>query len=112
MNIIDDFMGFCSVAEPSQNQSNVDEFERYLNAKFRLMDPFQFELLGWWFENRHTFPYLFRLFLSLAGVTASSAPAKRSFNETEIIITARRSNTSPETLSNLALARNMYSHYL
>lgn len=79
-----------------------------LNASVPLMDPFEFDLLGWWFANRYTFPNLFRLFLSRAGITASSAPSERRFSETEIIITARRASLLPDTVSDMVLARNRF----
>lgn len=111
-DIIDDFMG-CSSDETFSNQMNIaDDFERYLSIKLGPINPFDFNLLEWWFKNRLTFPNLFRLFLSLSGITAASSSAERSFSETEIIITARRSNTSPENVSNLVLARNVFLHFL
>lgn len=113
-NILDDFMGSCSFEELSANVDNnrMEELQRYLNAKIPPRDPYEFDLLGWWFGNRNVYPNLFRYFVSLAGVTASSAPSERSFSETGVIITARRASLLPDTVSDLVLARNMFLEFL
>lgn len=89
-----------------------DEFNRYLNAKIPPQNPYEFDLLGWRFGNRHTFPNVFRLFLEIAGFSASSSSSERAFSETGIIITARRSSLLPQTVSDLVLARNVFLNSL
>lgn len=109
--ILDAFMGNSIVDTPPQSNLT-EELQRYLIAKVSLSDPYEFDLCTWWHKNRHTFPHLFHLFVSKAGITASSAPSERKFSETGIIITARRSNLLPETVSNLVLARNSFMNFL
>lgn len=112
-DILDEFMG-CDIDDLSQSSAADlnEEFNRYLNSKVPPTNPYEFNLLEWWFKNRHTFPNVFRLFLSLAGITASSSPSERSFSSTGIIITARRASLLPRTVSDLVLARNIFLNYL
>lgn len=112
-DILEEFMGASSLdSSQSSVQSVQEEFNRYLSAQIGPTNPYEFDLVGWWLINRHTFPNLFHLFLSLAGITASSSPSERSFSETGIIITARRSSLLPETVSDLVLARNIFLNFL
>lgn len=112
--MLNDFMGFVDAETEFQPNSDVykEEFQRYLNIKIKMMNPYDFDLITWWFGNRTSFPNLYRLFLSLAGITAASSPSERSFSETGIIITAQRSNLLPETVHDLVLARNKYLNFL
>lgn len=113
LDILEAFVGVVNVNSPPQSQETyTDKLERYLQLRLPLFDPHEFDLCEWWHRNRHTFPKLYKLFLSLAGVTASSAPSERKFSETGIFLTARRSNTLPETLSDLVLARNHLMNFL
>lgn len=112
-NILDDFMGACSFESSSQTtDGRSKELQSYLNAKIPPMDPFEFDLLGWWHGNRNTYPKLFRYFISLAGITASSSPSERKFSETGIILTAHRASLLPDTVSDLVLARNIFLNFL
>lgn len=111
-DILNEFMG-CSFEVSSQNTDNrMEEFKRYLNEKIPPMDPYEFDLLAWWFGNRNIYPNLFRYFVSLAGITASSSPSERSFSETGIILTAHRASLLPDTVSDLVLARNTFLEFL
>lgn len=87
------------------------EFIDYLQANVSIEDPFKFDLIKWWFQNRHVYPKLFRLFQSKCGIMASSAPSERSFSTTGII-TCARSSILPETVSDLMLARNKYLNFV
>lgn len=109
--ILEAFMGSVIVNPPPKNNFT-DELERYLALRMPLSSPYDFKLCEWWHRNRHTFPNLYRLFVSKAGITASSAPSERKFSETGIILTARRSNMLPETVSDLVLARNSLMNFL
>lgn len=114
ISILNDFMGDFSL-EPITSSTignRMEEFNLYLSAIIPPMEPYEFDLLGWWFGNRHTFPKLFNLFLSLAGITAASSPSERSFSETGIILTAHRASLLPDTVSDLVLARNMFMNFL
>lgn len=113
-DILDDFMGH-SQSSDSQNrvgaENYTDEFHRYLADEIPVSNPFKFNLLQWWFENRRLYKNLFRLFLSKVGVCASSASSERSFSTTGIILEAKRSCLIPETVQNLILARNKYLEF-
>lgn len=113
MELISEFMGernldtFQQQQEPSEYST---EFQTYLQANVPIQDPFTFDLTKWWFEHRHTYKKLLVLFVVKAGVTASSA--ERGFGQTGIIISPRRSNIIPETVSDLILARNKYLNFV
>lgn len=112
-SILDDFMGTMDFETSSPSVNNrMKEFQDYLNAKIAPMDPFKFDLLAWWFGNRNVYPNLFKYFISIAGISASSSPSERAFSETGIILTARRASMLPDTLSDLVLARNKFLNYL
>lgn len=109
--ILEAFMGTATFeSEPDNNYTN--EFQGYLQLKIPKSNPYDFNMCAWWHTNRHVFPKLCQLFVSKAGITSSSAPSERKFSETGIIITARRSNLLPETVSDLVLARNKLMDFL
>lgn len=108
---LEEFMGI-PIVEVAEKSDYTDEFQRYLQMRLPLSSPYDFDLCRWWHRNQQYFPNLFRLFLSNASITASSAPSERKFSETGIIITARRSNLLPDTVTNLVLARNNLMNFL
>lgn len=67
-------------------------------------------LTNWWFNHRSIFPDLFKLFMRISAIPASSAPSERCFSVTGQIITDRRSNISPENVSNIMMCRNLYQN--
>lgn len=112
-DILDEFMGDCCIEVTSPNVNNwTEDFQKYLSEKINPIDPYEFDLLGWWFSNKNTYPKLFRYFISLAGITASSSPSERRFSETGVILTAHRASLKPDTVSDLVLARNMLMKFL
>lgn len=109
-DVFEEFIGNANV-ETSQSDKT-KELQNYLLINMPSSNPYEFDLCGWWHENRLTFPKLYHLFLSKAGITASSAPSERKFSETGIILQARRSNLLPETVSNMVLARNKLMNFI
>lgn len=109
-DILEAFMGTADNTPPPSDYTK--ELDTYLQINVAKSDVYDFDLCGWWHQNRNSFPKLFRLFKSKAGITASSAPSERKFSETGIIITARRANLLPETVSDLVLARNSLMNFL
>lgn len=110
--ILDAFMGASKSNIDSPQQQYTEEFQTYLLVRLPSSNPYDFDLCAWWHKNRYTFPNLYRLFLSKAGIAASSTSSERKFSETGIIISARRANLLPETVSNLVLARNNLMNFL
>lgn len=111
-DILEAFIGTSSPNDDAPQQKFTEELQRYLLVNMPSSNPYEIDLCEWWHKNRHTFPSLYRLFISKAGITASSTPTERKFSETGILITARRSNLLPETVSNLVLARNSLMNFL
>lgn len=101
-DILFDFMGTSSLQD-----AHDEELDRYLHVKVQPMNPYEFDLLGWWFGNRHTLPKLFKYFVSLAGITASSSSQiQHILNKNGNISTTHPEYSSLESLVDLVLARN------
>lgn len=62
----------------------------------------------WWFKHRYVYPNLFKLFMRISCIPASSAPSERCFSVTGQIITEKRSCILPENVSNIIMCRNLY----
>lgn len=108
VEMFDEFMG--SQGESAEKPHN-DEFQRYLNLQLPPSNPYELDLVDWWFKNRDIYPKLFRLFINFAGISASSSQSERSFSTAGIIIEARRSCLLPDSVQDLILARNKYLNF-
>lgn len=65
-------------------------------------------LSRWWFKHRSVFPNLFKLFMRISSIPASSAPSERCSSVAGQIITDKRSCILPENVSNIMMCRNLY----
>lgn len=65
-------------------------------------------LSEWWFKHRTMFPNLFKVFMRISSIPASSAPSERCFSVTRQIISEKRSSILPENVSNIMMVRNLY----
>lgn len=88
------------------------ELEKYLHTQ--AADEIAFEkgdaeiFSQWWFKHRYVYPNLFKLFMRISCIPASSAPSERCFSITGQIITEKRSCILPENVSNIIMCRNLY----
>lgn len=83
-----------------ENQNT--ELQKYLkHIVVRDVDP-----KIWWPENIKLYPTLFKIFLKLSPVPATSASSERSFSHAGNIITDKRSVILPDNVNNLVVARN------
>lgn len=64
------------------------------------------DVLEWWCNHRKDFPNLFRMFLKLVCVPATSASSERVFSITGNIITDKRSAILPDNVNDLMVVRN------
>ncbi|XP_031635229.1 uncharacterized protein LOC116348390 [Contarinia nasturtii] len=62
----------------------------------------------WWFKHRTIFPNLFKLFMRISAIPASSAPSERCFSVTGQVISERRSCILPQNVENIIMCRNIY----
>lgn len=62
----------------------------------------------WWFKHRSIYPKLFKLFMRISCIPASSAPSERCFSVTGQIISEKRSSILPENVANIMMNRNLY----
>lgn len=83
------------------------ELTTYLN---QLAPKGDFDLRKYWFNNRHVFPNLFKLFLRISCIPASSAPAERVFSTCGAVVTDRRSSLLPKSVGEIIVCRNLYKH--
>lgn len=85
------------------DDGNTDsEMMRYIHH------PIQSEvnLKKWWFENSNTYPTLFKLFMKLSCIPATTASSERAFSAGGNIITNKRSMILPKHVNNLIVLRN------
>lgn len=81
------------------------ELAKYLKHQITNED---FLIENWWFENRSMYPNLFKLFLKISCVPASSAPSERTFSTAGRIINDRRTSLLPNSVESLLLYRNVF----
>lgn len=62
----------------------------------------------WWFKHRTIFPNLFKIFMRISSIPASSASSERCFSVTGQIVSEKRSSILPENVANIAMVRNLY----
>lgn len=101
---LDDFID--SDDEGNVGSTFSKEFNDYLAHKLNNDRPFN--LRRWWFENRDRFPVLFKLFMKISAIPASSAPSERTFSITGAVISDRRSSLLPKSVSDIIICRNLY----
>lgn len=99
---LDDFMD--SDDETTDSLFEI-EFSKYL--KYQVSDDTT-DLRKWWFNHRNVFPALFKIFMRISSIPASSSPSERTFSTTGAIITDRRSALLPKSVENIMLVRNLY----
>lgn len=96
-NILESFMSF-----DDSEVSPDSEISRYIHHPvLSLVD-----IEKWWFDHSSNFPKLFKLFLKLSCVPATSASSERTFSTGGNIVTDKRSLILPENVNNLIVARN------
>lgn len=81
------------------------ELTTYLNDR---VSDVNFDLRSWWYQNRDRYRCLFKLFLRISAIPASSAPSERTFSTSGSIVTERRSSLLPKSIENIMLVRNLY----
>lgn len=85
------------------NDSISEEIERYMNSKNGNV----INLLDWWFTHKEIYPNLYRYFLQIAAIPATSASAERLFSDAGNVITDKRSQLLPKNVEFLVfLHRN------
>lgn len=94
-----------SETEDDESSLYCAEFSAYLNQRKPTKD---FNLRAFWFDNRHCYPNLFKLFMRISCIPACSSPAERSFSTTGAVVTDRRSSMLPKSVGDIILCRNLY----
>lgn len=105
-NSLDEFMNTDSDDDSTESSVYSPELTAYL--KDRISNRSTFDLRSWWFQNRERYPTLFKIFLRISAIPASSAPSDRTFSTSGSVITERRSSLLPKSVENIMLVRNLY----
>lgn len=112
------FDSFADSDEDENANSNEETYGEELDEYLRLPNSDNsayndegnsINLSQWWFKHRSVFPNLFKLFMRISCIPASSAPSERCFSVTGQIITEKRSCISPENVGNIMMCRNLYN---
>lgn len=114
---LNSFEDFADSEDESNLNKESSEFCNELNEYLRMPSPnnpeFQSNddseaLAEWWFRNKSIFPNLFKLFMRISAIPASSASSERCFSIAGLILCDRRSCLLPKNVSNLVMCRNHY----
>lgn len=94
------------------NESSVycTELTTYLNQIAPRNGDRKFDPREYWFNNQHVYPNLFKLFMRISCIPASSAPAERVFSTPGAVVTDRRSSLLPKSVGEIIVCRNLYQH--
>lgn len=65
-------------------------------------------LKGWWIKRRLIYPNLFKLFVQVSCIPASSASSERDFSLAGNIITEKRSSIQSQNVNDIIVARNSF----
>lgn len=84
------------------DRNSDSELMRYIHQPIQ----FRVDLKTWWFKNSTVYPRLFKLFMKLSCVQASSASSERAFSAGGNIVTEKRSLILPKHVNNLIVLRN------
>lgn len=105
-NFLDEFVDLDDTIEEVDGLYS-SELSKYLKHQITNED---FMIEKWWFENRSTYPNLFKLFMKISCIPASSAPSERIFSRAGRILNDRRTSLLPQSVENLLLYRNLYTN--
>lgn len=61
----------------------------------------EFNLFGWWFENKAKLPNLYRVACFIHSIPASSSPSQRSFSVSGNVVTKKRASLKSSTLDEI-----------
>lgn len=98
-NFLESFVSFDTDTVMSADT----EISRYLNEHISS----QIDVSKWWFDHSTIYPNLYKLYLKLSCVPATSASSERNFSTTGNIITDKRSTLLPNNVNNLVILRNI-----
>lgn len=82
-----------STPAPIIHDDAAAEVDDYMNCN--VPNAFKVNLIDWWDENQTRFPRLYKKFLKIAPIVASSASAERMFSTAGNILTKKRNRLNP-----------------
>lgn len=88
----------CTSVPLSYNSAET-EIADYINCN--VPNALNLNLIDWWEQNQEKYPRLYKKFLRIAPIVASSASAERMFSTASNILTAKRCRLSPEHVEQL-----------
>lgn len=84
------------------------ELKRYLDLAVPIPST-KFDIDEWWWKNRNEYPELFKLFLRVSCIPATSASSERDWSTAGMIVNDRRSVILPKNVQNIIIARNRFT---
>lgn len=97
-----DFLEVFEALDEDEGTFN-SELSRYLSQSITT----QVDIEKWWYEHSTVFPNMFRMFLKLSCVPATTGSSERNFSTSGNIVTDKRSVILPNNVNNLIVARNV-----
>lgn len=97
-----DFLEIFEMFDEDERTSNTELSKYSIQAITSQVD-----VAKWWYEHSTVFPNLFRLFLKLSCVPATTGSSERNFSTSGNIVTDKRSVILPSNVNNLIVARNV-----
>lgn len=89
----------------------IDEIDQYLNSFVVVPEPGgKIDLCKYWYENRESYPALYKLSLKYLCVPASSASAESKFSLAGFIINEKRSVIRPGIVDDLMLLKSLFDN--
>lgn len=94
----------------NNTQNTPSEFDEYVQMHVQNCVSFrEFDLNGWWIQHKNRLPKLFKMFMGISSIPATSTSSERAFSTAGYIINDKRNRILPETIQNIFLVRNSYS---
>lgn len=84
--------------------STDEEINRYISST-----DFQPDIIQFWESNKTVYPRIYKLFLKLICVPATSAASERAFSKAGYIFSSRRSQLSYSNLNNMAVLSSNFA---
>lgn len=94
-------VGDCFISFDDDGSTD-SELMRYIHQPISC----EVNMKTWWFDNSKTYPSLFKLFMKLSCIPATTASSERAFSASGNIVTDKRSMILPKHVNNLVVLRN------
>jgi hypothetical protein len=100
---------FIDLSQTQVNTFGSQELDDYMKTghKFDINS----SLLGYWEQNRNSYPRLYRLAIRLLSIPATNLSSERNFSAAGLTLTDHRSRLSPQNVNELLFIRSNFDLY-